>query len=332
MDLETVDCPICETDDTVELGHVRDLNLLRPGEFRLVRCRRCGLAYVNPRPTLQAIGDYYTADYWVDTQRCCDESALGSSLRETLRWLSRHRPGGRVLDVGCGAGHQAAALTRHGFCVLGLDPHEGACRVARELNGVDTVCATLAEADLPSESFDAVTFSSVLEHVHDPLQDLRRVLELLKPGGLVAIRAPNIGSWQACLLGRWWFLEIPRHLYHFTPRTLHALLRKAGFVEVSSRAVPSWAFGSAVFEASVLHALRARHLARRGIEVTPTPGGTVGQALDGLVYGAVPSGAKRAFRWIVGRVVYLPLAIENLVGRSVELLGMGWKPRPNGPS
>ena len=326
MDLETVDCPICEKDDTVELMRVRDLNLLQPGEFRLVRCRGCGLSYVNPRPTWEAMGRYYTADYWVATGRCADESKLGAGVQEALRWLGQHRPGGRVLDVGCGAGNQAATMMRRGFEVVGLDPHEQACQVARELNGVNVVCANLETADLPDNSFDAVMFSAVLEHVHEPLVDLRRVRALLRPGGVVVVRAPNTQCWQARLFGRWWFLEVPRHLYHLTPRTLDSLLRKAGFVNVTCRAVPSWRFGSAIFQTSVLHTLRAGHLARRGVEVTPSPGETVGQALDGLVYDEVPSVVKRAFRWFVGHVLYLPLAAENVFGRSADLLGIASKP------
>ena len=50
MELERIDCPICSVDDTRLLFEASDLNLLRPGVFRLVRCRRCGLAYINPRP------------------------------------------------------------------------------------------------------------------------------------------------------------------------------------------------------------------------------------------------------------------------------------------
>jgi hypothetical protein len=66
-------------------------------------------------------------------------------------------------------------------------------------------------------------------------------------------------------------------------------------------------------------------LARRGVEVAPAEGETVGEALEGKVYSGVPSAGKRAFRWLVRNVLYAPLAVENVIGRSVELLAVGRK-------
>jgi SAM-dependent methyltransferase len=326
MALENTPCPICAVDDARTLARVRDLNLLTPGRFRLVRCRRCGLVYLNPRPGADEVGAYYTRDYWVPAAGGEDERDLGAGFRRAVSRIVREYPGGKVLDVGCGAGRQASAMQRRGLVVSGVDPYQSACAAAREQHGIEALCTTLQEAPFPDESFDALTFFDVLEHVHDPLGDLRKALALLRPGGTVVVKAPNIEALQARLLGKWWYLEVPRHLTHFSPATLRRALEVAGFAYVWSHAIPGWRFGAALFEMSLLHWLRAVQFARRGVAVTPAEGQSVGEALAGLVYPSVPSVGKRAFRWVLRNLVYLPVGVENWIGRSTELLAFGRRP------
>ncbi len=182
----------------------------------------------------------------------------------------------------------------------------------------------LQEAPLPPASFDAVTFFEVVEHLHDPLGDLRHAHSLLKPGGAVFVKVPNLDALQARLFGPWWYaLQVPRHLYHFTRASLSRLLGKASFGPVRCRAIPDWKLGALMFEISLLYWLRGRHLARKGVEVAPTPEQTTGEALGGQVYAGVSPAAKRAFRWVAKNILYAPIGFENLIGRSVELLAMG---------
>ncbi len=283
---------------------------------------------MNPRPTREGIAAYYPDEYWP-----CPPSAptevSDPGTREALRIILHDYPGGSVLDVGCGTGRQLALMRRHGLDASGIEPAEHACRVAREHLGLNVRCAALADADLPAASFDAVTLFDVLEHLHDPVGDLRRVHRLLKPGGAVFVRAPNIASLQARLLGRWWYgLDAPRHLFHFSPPSLARVLAAAGFTAVRARAVPDGA-GRPMFECSVLYWLRGLSLARRDTAMPQTPPASQaapGDILDGHVYPGVPSRAKRAFRWFSRNLLYTPLAVENWTGRSISLLAVGRKP------
>jgi SAM-dependent methyltransferase len=219
-----------------------------------------------------------------------------------------------------------AIMRGMGLEAVGLEPYEHACQMARERYGLEVICATLQEADLPESSFDAVTFFDVLEHVHDPVADVRRACELLRPGGFVYIKVPNIGALQASLFGPWWYwLDTPRHLFHFSPRSLRRALEVAGFQDIDCRALPDWQ-GAMVFETSVVYWLRGLQLRRLGVTVAPQGDQTVGDALEGKVYSGVPSIGKRAFRWLVRNVAYLPFAVENLIGRSVTLLATGRRP------
>jgi hypothetical protein len=127
------------------------------------------------------------------------------------------------------------------------------------------------------------------------------------------------------LFDKWWYgLDTPRHLYHFSPRTLRGVLARAGFRDVSASAVPD-TFGALVFEWSLLFWLRGLLLARRGVAVEPSSARPPSESLEGQVYASVPRRGKRAFRWLVRNVLYAPVAIENVIGRGVMLLGVGTK-------
>src|SRR4051794_27105243 len=102
---------------------------------------------------------------------------------------------GRVLDVGCGRGQLGAAIRELGWDVWGVENSAEACATARERLG------GLVEADLhdmnavgtalSGQTFDALVFSDVLEHVYDPRTVLEQYLKFVKPGGQVFVSVPN---------------------------------------------------------------------------------------------------------------------------------------------
>jgi len=76
-----------------------------------VRCKRCGLIYVNPRPTVEAIGYYYPPSYepyilpGVDpTQSSWRQWLQAYNLNKRCRAVARYKKSGRILDVGCATG------------------------------------------------------------------------------------------------------------------------------------------------------------------------------------------------------------------------------------
>jgi 2-polyprenyl-3-methyl-5-hydroxy-6-metoxy-1,4-benzoquinol methylase len=136
---------------------------------------------------------------------------------------------GRLLDVGSGRGDLGVTLSPRGWEVTGLEPSPEACEEARSRDAA-TVQGTLSTArGALGDGYDAVVFQHSLEHVAEPLDDLRTAGELLRPDGLALISLPNFGSWQARRFGSAWFhLDLPRHRSHFTSRRLEALVRRAG--------------------------------------------------------------------------------------------------------
>jgi 2-polyprenyl-3-methyl-5-hydroxy-6-metoxy-1,4-benzoquinol methylase len=139
---------------------------------------------------------------------------------------------GNVLDIGCSGGDYLAYLRTLGWEVHGIELDEEAARYARERFGIHVHVGAAEHAlnDFPDEGFDVVTMWHVLEHLFDPSSVLAEVHRVLRPDGILMLEMPNFDSLWASMLGEYWFpLEIPRHLYHFTPLTLRAILTKTGF-------------------------------------------------------------------------------------------------------
>jgi len=146
------------------------------------------------------------------------------------------KPGLRILEVGCSSGYLGASLMAKGHHVTGVEPDPGSARVASGVlaqvwnGGLDDYFAAH-----PDARFDVLIFGDVLEHMLDPVAELRRALAHLAPGGHVAISLPNVahGSVRAMLLsGRFDYHErgiLDRtHLRFFTRGSIAQLLADAG--------------------------------------------------------------------------------------------------------
>ena len=206
--------------------------------FEVVRCRRCGLVRLEPRPSPERVAAYYPGNYWFAP----DGSAAGSLeeawrrmvLRDHVRFVRRavERAGvpGPVLDVGCGGGLFPGMLRERGFAAMGLDFSPGAAAVAWKRNGVPVVVGSLETAPLAPGSCAAVTMFHVLEHLHDPRAYLEAARQLLKPAGTLVVQVPNAACWQFRLLrSAWTGVDVPRHLIDFRARDVEALVNSCGY-------------------------------------------------------------------------------------------------------
>ncbi len=140
------------------------------------------------------------------------------------------QPGGALLDVGCGSGQYLDLMRALGWArVEGVDIGERGVTIAREQLGLEAHHGELIDVAFPDASFDAVSLSHTLEHVADPVALLAEVRRVLRPGGRVAIRVPNVRSMLSVLLGEYWLgLEAPRHLVLFSPAGLRIALERSG--------------------------------------------------------------------------------------------------------
>ncbi len=235
---ETTRCDLCGADDAAVIFKGEQWQGAAPDGVALVRCRRCRLMYLNPRPTRDMIANFYPDDY------APFRPAIEDERLPLMRWMRRHklvkrrqllehfsgRRRGRVLDVGCATGLFLHEMQHAGWDAVGVEPTTTAANYARTRFGLNVVEGTLAGAELTPASFDVVTFWDVLEHTFSPRAELMRSASLLRPGGLIAINVPNWNSFDRRWWGPHWIgYDPPRHLYVFTRETLARLLNEAGF-------------------------------------------------------------------------------------------------------
>jgi len=172
--------------------------------------------------------------------RAVPEGAEPERFAERRGLLLAHvAAGDRVLDLGCGDGAFAAALTGAGAGVTAADVSAEAARRTRERAPGARVVRLTEGAALPfdEDSFDLVWAGETLEHVADVTGLLAEVRRVLAWGGALVVTTPNtsrLGVAFDALRGRLESRLDPRadHLRFFTARTLAAMLRDAGFAEV----------------------------------------------------------------------------------------------------
>lgn len=149
--------------------------------------------------------------------------------RAALMFLGDREPGS-VLDVGCGEGNFLGQMARRGWAVTGVDFDADAVEAARRAHRIDVRVGTVDTMIDTGMTFDVVTASHVIEHVPDPAEFLAKCRRLLRPGGCMVLRTPNIDSLGHRRYKRFWRgLEPPRHLHLFSAASLAAIARTAGF-------------------------------------------------------------------------------------------------------
>lgn len=219
---ESAVCDYCGSTDARRLFTGPDRLLALPGSFTVVVCEKCGLLRQDPRPTPETIGAYYPASYDPYSRAIDDEPSFLArasrryGMRRRRQAIERMVPQGILLDVGCATGNFLNEMRRTGrWQVAGVEPSEGAGQYARKRFGLLIHPSTLTEVGLPPASHDVITMWNVLEHLHSPMENLARVAELLRPGGLFVFSIPNLSSLEARFFGRYWMgWELPRHLYY----------------------------------------------------------------------------------------------------------------------
>ena len=231
----------------------------------IVKCRQCGLVYTNPRLDGAQILDSYVA---VEDPLYLEErEGRVLTFERHLRPLEKIKPPpGRLLDVGAYTGVFVEIAARHGWDAWGVEPSHWAVGEARA-RGLQMLEGTLDSAELQSDAFDVVTMWDVIEHLTDPFRELQNAHRVLKPGGLLVVHTMDIDSLFARIMrSRWpWLMEM--HIYFFSHRTLRAMLEKARFRTLGSKAQGRY--------------LRLGYFATR---VGALLGKPAGRALGGLVW------------------------------------------------
>jgi SAM-dependent methyltransferase len=225
-------CPVCGKMVAREFLQGPDRFHGRKERYTLVRCSGCSLVWLSHPPTPAEMHLHYTDAY--------DRLISASGQNAPHRWRERkaamtpHKQSGALLDLGCSSGSFLESLKGEGWKLHGIEMSSDCAKVAEAKTGAQVFVGHILDANFPRESFDVITCFDVLEHLYEPRRVMARVGEWLKPGGIFYVLVPNIDSAESRAFGSYWHgLELPRHLFHYSPAALKFLAESASLRVVS---------------------------------------------------------------------------------------------------
>lgn len=218
-----------------------------------VKCRSCGLIFINPRLSKNALKDLYTKEYFKSDYHCghtkvgyfsqdlpdsTSKSPILDSIDKYHSKSSNSENKGEFLEIGCAGSTFLKLAQYYDWNTCGLEISDDAAKFAREKLGLNVTAGILESYNSENSFFDVVFMGDVLEHLSNPFESLLKVNLLLKRGGLLAIASPSIINCFFSKLGIF-VLKctnrknrmniLPYHLFEFTPQTITKLLEKSGF-------------------------------------------------------------------------------------------------------
>jgi SAM-dependent methyltransferase len=225
-------CPICGQVGVSEWLRAPDRLHGRQEEYTLLRCQACSLVWLNNPPKPAEMHRHYTNEY--------DRLISTAGQNAPERWrarraaLARYKQSGVLLDLGCSSGAFLQSVCGEGWKLFGIEMSSESAKQAQTKSGANVFTGDILDAQFPPKSFDVITCFDVFEHLYEPRRVMARVAEWLKPGGIFYVLVPNIDSAEGRIFGSYWQgLELPRHLFHYSPASLRFLAKSAGLHEVS---------------------------------------------------------------------------------------------------
>jgi 2-polyprenyl-3-methyl-5-hydroxy-6-metoxy-1,4-benzoquinol methylase len=197
----------------------------------LVKSKSSGFVFCSKIPTDEEILKHYTnypIGYGVD-------SAITTiRINEVLDGFEKFRKTNNMLDVGCGPGLFLIEAKKRGWEVYGTEFTDNQLAYLHD-KGINTLKGKLTNDSFEDELFDVIISSEVIEHINNPLEEMKHFHRLLRKGGLVYITTPNFNAIERFLLkGDYAIIEYPEHLCYYTPKTIDLLLTNNGFKQTKN--------------------------------------------------------------------------------------------------
>lgn len=233
---ERIPCVLCESEDHHEVSRSG-----RNGDaLTTVICKRCGLVFTNPMPTVDELNAFYRWSYRTQYKKVLEpkpKHVYRSAERAVTRWERLRSIGpsaGRILDVGSGGGEFLYLMKKVGFSASGVEPNAGYGNFSRVAYGLDITVTPVEQLDLPAHSFDVITANHVLEHVRNPLTTLKLLKSFLSREGILIVEVPNVEATYHSPNTKFHFA----HVYNFSDVTLGRIAGRAGLATVDIQQAP----------------------------------------------------------------------------------------------
>ena len=239
-------CPVCHSGDIHPLFTATDYTVSHE-DFTIWQCGQCNLRFTQDVPDAASIGRYYKSEDYISHTNT--SKGLTNKLYQRVRKYTLEQKAnliingtgtvkGSLLDVGCGTGAFLNVMKSKGWEVEGIEPDEDARKIANELYGIE-VQEPAGFYNFPHGFFDAITLWHVMEHVHDLHLYIEQLKNLLTQSGKLYVAVPNYESLDGNIYRSFWAAyDVPRHLYHFSPRSVEVLMKQHGLKLVAKK--PMW--------------------------------------------------------------------------------------------
>jgi 2-polyprenyl-3-methyl-5-hydroxy-6-metoxy-1,4-benzoquinol methylase len=236
----TAACPVCGSKNLAPYLKTKDY-FLTGEEFDLVQCNECSFVFTSPVPEPDHIFSYYDSPEYVSHEIKKSSFfdrfyalARKRNIRFKYKVVTQFKTPGKLLDVGCGTGELLKYFKDNNWYSIGIEPVEKARSFAKDTYSLDVFDEKQLHL-FDTQYFDVITLWHVLEHVYDLNRRIEELKRILKPDGVLIIAVPNINSYDAAYYGQYWgALDVPRHLYHFSQKTMSLLLENHRFKVVKT--------------------------------------------------------------------------------------------------
>ncbi|MDP1727410.1 MAG: class I SAM-dependent methyltransferase [Bacteroidota bacterium] len=240
-------CPVCNAANFVKIFDCKDY--VATGEtFAIVECPECSLRYTNPRPAESEIAKYYQSDKYI-SHSGSGKSELGVtyklydwvrnfSIGTKLNLIKKYHKSGKLLDLGCGLGYFLNGVKLdQTFEATGADVSDEALAFIKKEFGIEAMNETDL-SNISNQTFNIITQWHVMEHVHRLDERMLELKRLLSKNGTMFIAVPISNSFDAKHYKQFWdAYDVPRHLYHFTPKSFRMLMEKNDFKVIKQKAM-----------------------------------------------------------------------------------------------
>ena len=227
-------CPSCTSE--MKFKFTTKDYLVTGESFDIVECEACSIRTTTPFPDKKIIGNYYSSDDYIshdDKVSGIFDSIYGLvrtyQLNKKKKLIGKYfnKSNGKILDIGCGAGDFLQYMKENHWNINGVDTSNKARKIANKKLNIKVMDPK--DWINNKEKYDVITCWHSLEHVHEPWVYLDKIKKSLTLDGFLIVALPNYQSTDAKIYKEFWAAyDTPRHLYHFTIKSMNKTIKPHG--------------------------------------------------------------------------------------------------------
>jgi 2-polyprenyl-3-methyl-5-hydroxy-6-metoxy-1,4-benzoquinol methylase len=243
MQIHLTACPVCNSQQINDYLTTTDFSVTNK-PFELMHCKQCETVFTQNAPDQNHIGPYYHFEDYIshtNTNKTFFHKVYhlvrNYTIKKKLNLIKKftNLSTGKLLDIGSGTGNFLAYAKKENWETLGIEADAQSRENALKFNNINSY-ETEKLFTLSNESYDVVTMWHVLEHVHALDAYLKQINLALKANGHLLIAVPNYTSYDAQYFKQYWAAyDVPRHLYHFAPKSLEQIAAQYGFTVIQKK-------------------------------------------------------------------------------------------------